>query len=481
VPSTRPHPQRTLLVLTLPALAYSLAQTMLVPAFPDIVGELHSSVSSVTWLLTSYLIAASVFTPLVGRLGDMHGKRRVLVLSVAAFAIGNTISAVAGSLSWIIVGRVVQGIAGGMFPLVFGILRDEFPPERVGSAIGLVSSTLGIGGGVGLLVGGSMVDALGYTSIFWLGAIVSAVSVVMIELLVPESPVRQPGRIDVLGALILSLALVLALLGVSQGATWGFRDPRTVLMILGGLTVLVFWIWVEARTNEPLVDLTTLRHPPVLITNLATLLVGFGMFGAYVLVPQLVEAPKSTGYGFGATATHAGLLMLPGSLAMLLFGPVSGSLGTKHGHRVSLALGALLTASGLGLLAAFHGSDAVILGEFLLMSTGIAFAFAAMPNLIVALVPVTQTGQATGFNAVVRSVGSSIGTQVTAVIVASTVTVRYATNRGFVTAFGLCAIVSFFAAVLAVLVPASRTAHIQVGEEMGAASLLPDPALSGDR
>jgi EmrB/QacA subfamily drug resistance transporter len=481
VPSTRPHPQRTLLVLTLPALAYSLAQTMLVPAFPDIVGELHSSVSSVTWLLTSYLIAASVFTPLVGRLGDMHGKRRVLVLSVAAFAIGNTISAVAGSLSWIIVGRVVQGIAGGMFPLVFGILRDEFPPERVGSAIGLVSSTLGIGGGVGLLVGGSMVDALGYTSIFWLGAIVSAVSVVMIELLVPESPVRQPGRIDVLGALILSLALVLALLGVSQGATWGFRDPRTVLMILGGLTVLVFWIWVEARTNEPLVDLTTLRHPPVLITNLATLLVGFGMFGAYVLVPQLVEAPKSTGYGFGATATHAGLLMLPGSLAMLLFGPVSGSLGTRHGHRVSLALGALLTASGLGLLAAFHGSDAVILGEFLLMSTGIAFAFAAMPNLIVALVPVTQTGQATGFNAVVRSVGSSIGTQVTAVIVASTVTVRYATNRGFVTAFGLCAIVSFFAAVLAVLVPASRTAHIQVGEEMGAASLLPDPALSGDR
>ncbi|MDX6218031.1 MAG: hypothetical protein QOG99_3615 [Frankiales bacterium] len=477
----RPHPQRTLLVLTLPTLAYSLAQTMLVPAFTDIVRELHSSASSVTWLLTSYLLAAAVFTPLVGRLGDMVGKRRMLVLSVAAFAVGNVISALAGDISWIIVGRVVQGIAGGMFPLVFGILRDEFPPEKVGSAIGFVSSTLGIGGGVGLLLGGAMVDALGYASIFWLGAIASAISVVSIQLLVPESPVRQPGRLDLPGALLLSVALVLSLVGVSQGRTWGFSDPRTLAMIVGGLVVLGFWFRVQSRTTEPLVDVTTLRRPPVLVTNLATLLVGFGMFGAYVLVPQLVEAPRTTGYGFGATATHAGLLMLPGSLAMLLFGPVSGMLGTRYGHRISLAFGALMTAVGLAMLAAFHGSDAAILSWFFLVSTGIAFAFSAMPNLIVAAVPMHQTGQATGFNAVVRSVGSSVGTQVTAVVVASSITAGFATDSGYTTAFVICAVVSGLAAVLAFLVPASRTAHVRVGEEMGAASLLPDPALAGDR
>jgi EmrB/QacA subfamily drug resistance transporter len=478
---TRPHPQRTLLVLTLPTLAYSLAQTMLVPAFTDIVRELHSSTTAVTWLLTSYLVAAAVFTPLVGRLGDMVGKRRMLVVSVGAFAVGNVVSALAGDIGWVIAGRVVQGVAGGMFPLVFGILRDEFPAEKVGGAIGFVSSTLGIGGGVGLLLGGAMVDALGYQSIFWLGAVASALSVVSIHFLVPESPTRQPGRLDVRGAVLLSLSLVVVLVGVSQGGSWGFTDPRTVGLMAGGLAVLVLWFFVQARTQEPLVDVTTLATRPVLLTNLATLLIGFGMFGAYVLVPQLVEAPVSTGYGFGATATHAGLLMLPGSLAMLVFGPVSGLLGTRFGHRVSLALGALLTSAGLALLAGFHGSDASILVWFFVLSTGIAFAFAAMPNLIVASVPMSQTGQATGFNAVVRSVGSSVGTQVTAVVVASTVTLGFASDAGYADAFVLCAVVTGLAAVLAVLVPSARTPHILVTEEMGAASLLPDPALAGDR
>jgi EmrB/QacA subfamily drug resistance transporter len=482
VASDRPHPQRTLLVLTLPALAYSLAQTMLVPAFTDLGRELHTSAENVTWLLTAYLVSAAVFTPLVGRLGDMVGKRKMLVVSVGAFAVGNVISAVGGSYALVLGGRVVQGIAGGMFPLVFGILRDEFPPERVGSAIGFVSSTLGIGGGVGLLLGGAMVDSLGYTSIFWLGAAASAVSVVAILLLVPESEIRVPGRIDLRGAALLSVGLVAGLLGVSQGPTWGWGDPRVLGLLLGGPLVVVLWVWVQRHTVEPLVDVRTLASRPVLLTNVATLLVGFGMFGAYVLVPQFVEAPRSTGYGFGGSATHAGLLMLPGSLCMFVFGPVSGILGTRYGHRVSLVLGAVLSAFGLGMLAAFHGSDLSVLAWFLVVTLGIAFAFAAMPNLIVAAVPTTQTGQATGFNAVVRSVGSSVGTQVTAVVVASSIAAGATLPRdsGYTTALALCAGVSLVAAVLALLVPDVRTPHVLAAEERGAASLLPDPALAAD-
>ncbi|MCU1601264.1 MAG: transporter [Frankiales bacterium] len=477
----RPHPQRTLLVLTLPALAYSLAQTMLVPAFGDLETELHHGPADITWVLTSYLVSAAVFTPLVGRLGDQVGKRRMLVLSVIAFAVGNVISALGGTYALVLGGRVVQGIAGGMFPLVFGILRDEFPPEKVGSAIGFVSSTLGIGGGVGLLLGGTMVDSLGYASVFWLGAIASAISVVMIQLLVPESPVRVPGRTDYRGALLLGLGLVAGLLGVSQGKPWGWSDPRVVSLLVAGPVLLVVWFLVQQRTREPLVDVSLLSHRPVLLTNLATLLVGFGMFGAYVLVPQIVEAPTSTGYGFGGSATHAGLLMLPGSLCMFFFGPVSGTLGTKHGHQVSLFLGAVLSATGLGLLAAFHGSDASILGFFTIVTLGIAFAFAAMPNLIVASVPPTQTGSATGFNAVVRSVGSSAGTQVTAVVVAATVVgSALPKDSGYVTALGICSGVSLLAAVLAFLVPSAKTPHVLVSEERGAASLLPDPALAAD-
>jgi EmrB/QacA subfamily drug resistance transporter len=480
---SHPSPRRTLLVLTLPALAFSLAQTMLVPAFPDIVRELRSSAADVTWLLTVYLVSAAVCTPLVGRLGDMVGKRRMLVVSVGCFAVGSVVSAVGGTYVVVLIGRVVQGVAGGMFPLVFGILRDELPPERVGSAIGFVSSTLGIGGGAGLLLGGAMVDALGYTSIFWLGAVASTISIVAIVLLVPESQNKVPGRTDLRGASVLAVGLVMGLLGVSEGPSWGWGSARVLGLLIGGPLVLAFWVWVQRRTAEPLVDIRTLSSRPVLLTNTATLLIGFGMFGAYVLVPQFVEAPVSTGYGFGGSATHAGLLMLPGSMCMLLFGPLSGSLGTRFGHQWSLVLGTSLCSLGLGLLAAFHGSNVDVLMYFTVLSAGIAFAFAAMPNLIVASVPSTQTGQATGFNAVVRSVGSSVGTQVTAVVVASSIAAGTTLphDSGYTTAFALCSGVSLLAAVLALVVPGSRTPHLDSGQERGAASLLPDPALAGDR
>jgi MFS family permease len=413
----------------------------------------------------------------------MVGKRRMLVVSVGCFAVGSVVSAVGGSYALVLTGRVVQGVAGGMFPLVFGILRDELRPERVGSAIGFVSSTLGIGGGVGLLLGGAMVDALGYTSIFWLGAVTSAISIVAILLLVPESPTRTPGRTDLRGAALLAAGLVTGLLGVSEGPAWGWGDGRVLAMLLAGPLVLAFWVWVQRRTAEPLVDIRTLSSKPVLLTNVATLLIGFGMFGGYVLVPQFVEAPVSTGYGFGGSATHAGLLMLPGSLCMLVLGPVSGSLGTRFGHQWALVLGAALSSAGLGLLAPFHGSDAEVLVCFTVLSAGIAVAFAAMPNLIVASVPATQTGQATGFNAVVRSVGSSVGTQVTAVVVASSIAAGATLphDSGYTTAFALCSGVSLLAAVLALVVPATRAPHVLQGQERGAASLLPDPALAGDR
>lgn len=483
-PSARPHPQRTLLVLAVPALSFSLAQTVLVPAFPDLVTELHSDVATVTWLLTGYLVAAAVFTPLVGRLGDMFGKRRMLVLSLVAFMVGNVLSALGTDVRVVIAGRVVQGIAGGVFPLIFGIIRDEFPRERVGGSVGLVSAMIGIGGGAGLLLGGALVDSLGYASIFWLGAALALVSVVTIAVLVPESPVRVPGRVDVKGALVLGLALLLVLVAVSEGRSWGWGSGRTLGVLAGGLLLLVLWVPLEARTPDPLVDVRMLARPAVLLTNLATLLVGFGMFGAYVLLPQLVEAPRSTGYGFGSNATHAGLLMLPGSLSMLVIGPMSGALGSRFGHRVSLGLGGLVSAAGLALLAAFHGSGLAALGWYLVVSIGIGFAFAAMPNLILMAVPSEQTGQATGFNAVVRSVGSSVGTQVTAVIVVSSAAPGslVPAEGGYVSAFVLCAVVTTVAAVIALLVPRPKgSGHVRVGDEMGAASLLPEPAFAGDR
>jgi EmrB/QacA subfamily drug resistance transporter len=479
----RPHPMRSLLILAVPALAFALAQTTIVPALGDLKTELHTDASGVAWTLTGYLLAAAIFTPLFGRLGDMFGKRRMLVLSLIAFAAGCVVSALGSSLELVVAGRVLQGVGGGIFPLCFGIIRDEFPRERVGQSIGLISATLGIGGGFGLVIGGLLVDHASYHWIFWLGAAMSAVAAVAIELFIPESPVRTPGRVDIRGAAVLGVGLTLPMLAIARANDWGWGSTRTLVLIAAGLLILVAWVALERRTDSPLADVTVLSRPPVMMTNIATLLVGFGMFGSFMLIPQLAESPSSTGYGFGLSATSAGLLMLPSSLAMLVVGPFSGVLGARLGNKVPLALGGLTTSIGLLLMSLMHGSQLEIIVFNTIASIGIGLAYAAMPNLIVDAVPREQTGEATGFNAVVRSVGSSLGAQITAAVLAGSVLASSGlpSDDGYTTAFLISAGVALVAALTAAAIPRSGHAHISVPAEIGAAAPLAEPAYAVER
>jgi MFS family permease len=352
----RPHPLRSLLILSLAALAFALAQTTLIPALTELAKSLHTDASGVAWTVTGYLLSAAVCTPVFGRLGDMFGKRRLLVVALGLFGLGSVVSALGTSLEVVVAGRVLQGAGGGIFPLCFGIIRDEFPRERVASSIGLISATFGIGGGAGLILGGLITDHASYHWIFWLGAITAAIAAVAIEIWVPESPVRTPGRVDIRGAVVLGLGLTAPLLAIARANEWGWGDARTLGLFAAGAVILSAWVVLQKRTPEPLVDIEMLRRPPVLMTNIATILVGFGMFGSFILIPQLAEAPESTGYGFGLDATGAGLLMVPGALVMLVAGPLSGVLGTRYGSRVPLALGAIITSCGLTLMALAHGT-----------------------------------------------------------------------------------------------------------------------------
>lgn len=474
----RQHATRTLLILGLAALAFALAQTTLIPAIPQLMRDLHTDASGIAWTITGYLVAAAVFTPVVGRLGDIYGKRRLLVVSLVAFAAGSVVAALATTVWLVIVGRVIQGIGGGIFPLCFAIIRDEFPRERVAQGIGLMSAIAGIGGGLGMVLGGLLVDHVSYHWIFWLGAAMGAAAAVAAALFIPESPIRTPGRVDVRGALVLGVGLVLPLIAISQANTVGWGTARTLGLIGTGVAVLAFWVVLERRTAEPLADIAMLAKPPVLITNLATLLVGFGMFGSFILIPTLAEAPTSTGYGFGLDATHAGLVLLPGSLAMLAFGPLSGLVGARLGNKVPLTIGGLATATGLGLLAVGHGSQAQVTLFAVVMSSGIGLAFAAMPNLIIEAVPPHQTGEATGINALVRSVGSSLGSQVSASVLASGAA-GAPTDSGFTHAFAVSAVVAVCASAVAVFIPRGKGhVHEPALDEIGAASPLGDPAYS---
>jgi EmrB/QacA subfamily drug resistance transporter len=469
---------RSLLILSTAALAFALAQTTLIPALGDLKTQLHTDSSGVAWTLTGYLIAAAIFTPLFGRLGDMFGKRRMLVLSLGAFVVGSIVAGLGNSLETVVLGRVLQGVGGGIFPLCFGIIRDEFPRERVGQSIGLISATLGIGGGLGLVIGGLLVDHASYHWIFWLSAVMSAAAAVAIFLYIPESPDRTPGKVDLRGAAVLGVGLVLPMVAISRANTWGWGAPKTLLLLAAGLAVLAAWVQLQRKTREPLADVTVLASPPVLMTNIATLFVGFGMFGSYILIPQLAEAAKSTGYGFGLSATAAGVLMLPSALAMLFVGPISGILGAKLGNKVPLTLGGLTTGAGMVLMGFMHGSVAEILVFNTITSIGVGLAYAAMPNLIVDAVPRHQTGQATGFNAVVRSVGSSLGSQVTAAILAGSVlgSTGLPSDSGYTAAFVISGVVALIAGVAAVAIPRTSHGHLPVGSEIAAAAPLGEPA-----
>ncbi len=453
----RQSPTRTLLILGSGTLAFVLAQTTVIPALSDLQRELGASANGIAWMVTAYLLVASIATPIFGRLGDMFGKERFLSLSLAAFAAGSAVCALSDSLGLMIVGRGLQGLGGGVFPLAFGIIRDEFPAHRVPTGIAMLGAIAAIGSGIGLPLGGILVDGPGYHWIFWVAAIMGVLATITTHLFVPESPVRRPGRIDLPGAGILGVGLAALLVGISRGADWGWGSGRTLGLIAAGLVVLALFGLFERRTREPLINMSTFARRPVLTTNISTLLIGSAMIGTFVLVPMLAQLPKGGEVGFGLSATEAGLLLAPGSLFMLFVAPIVGRVGERSGSKAPFFAGCLLTAGALTGLAFAHGSVALVILWCCLMSAGIGSAFAAIPNLIVVAVDPHETGESTGTNTVVRNIGSAVGAQVAGTVIASHVAAHgLPADNGFVIAFLVGAAGAAVAAVSVLFIPAAR-------------------------
>jgi EmrB/QacA subfamily drug resistance transporter len=457
----RSSPSLTLAVLSLGAIAYSLLQSLVAPALPDIQEATGASASAVSWILTSYLLAASVATPILGRLGDIHGKERVLFWVLVALAVGTLLSAIASSLPLLIAGRVIQGAAGGIFPLAFSILRDEFPRERVAGAIGMMSSLLGIGGGLGVVLAGVIVDNLSYHWLFWIPLVAIVLSAALTWRYVPESPVRAPGRINWTGAVLLSAGLSLLLLGVSQASDWGWGSPKTLAMIVVALLVLAAWIRNETSTAEPLVDMRMMRIRGVWTTNVAALMVGVGLYTSFILIPQFVQEPTSTGYGFGSSVTAAGVFLLPSTIAMLVVGQFTGPIERRFGARASLVAGCVVTAASYVILAVAHTEHWEVYLASALLGVGLGLSFAALANLIVAAVRQDQTGIATGMNTVMRTIGGAVGAQLAGTILAGGVVAATAlpSEGAYTAGFLMCAGALVLAVVVSLLIPGRASAR----------------------
>jgi MFS family permease len=435
-------------------------QTLVIPLIPSLPTILNTDAADASWVITVTLLAAAVIMPVSGRLGDLYGKRLILLISVGVLVAGSVVSAMAGSLLPMVVGRGLQGCAMGVIPLGISIMRDILPIERVGSAIAMMSATLGVGGAVGLPVSAVIAQSSSWRVLFWLSAGLGAACLALLWIVVPDSKVRAPGRFDALGALGLATGLICLLLPITKGSAWGWTSGATLGLFAASVVVLVLWGFYQLRVRYPLVDLRVSSRRPVLFTNVASVLVGFAMLTFSLVLPQLLQAPTATGYGLGQSMVAAGLWMAPGGLVMMALSPVSAGLTRRRGPRTSLMVGVAVIAIGyLVSTVLLHNAFEAMLAS-VVVSAGVGIAYAAMPGLIMSSVPLHETASANGLNSLMRSVGTSISSAVMAMLLAHmTITVGPMTVPsldGFRVAFLIAAGAALVGLVVAALVPRVR-------------------------
>ena len=451
----RVHHQVTFAVLALGVAAYALLQSLVIPVLTTVQHELHTSQGTATWVLTAYLLSASIMT----------GKKRVFVATLIALAVGSLLAALAPSIGVLIVARVIQGIAGGMIPVAFGIIRDEFPARKVTGAVGILASLTAVGAGLGIVLAGPIVNLLGYHWLFWLPMILTVIAAVSAVAFVPESPVRTPGRISWLPAVLLSAWLVALLVALSEAPSWGWGSGAVIGLLAGAVVLAAAWVITELRAATPLIDMQMMRLTAVWTNNLVALLIGVGMYATFAFLPEFVQTPSVAGYGFGASITRSGLMLLPSAITMFGVGMFAGRLAARLGGKVLVVAGCLIGCVAMSLLAFAHQQQWEIYLASAIMGIGFGLVFSAMSALVVAAVPPSQTGVASGMNANIRTIGGSIGAAVMASIVTSQLGPSgLPKEAGYTIGFAAMAGGLVLAALAGLLIPSARRLRPVAGE-----------------
>ena len=405
-------------VLAFSGIVVAVMQTLLVPVIKDLPTLLNTAPGNATWVMTATLLAGAVSTPIMGRLGDLYGKRRMLLSSLAVMVIGSLVCGFTDDLLTMIVGRALQGFAMGAIPLGIGIMRDELPRERLGSAMALMSSSIGVGGGLALPAAALVAQHADWHALFFAAAGLGVLSMLLTALVVPETKVRARGRFDVAGAIGLSAGLVALLLPITKGSDWGWGSPLTLGMFGLAAVILVLWGVMELRIPDPLVDLRTSARREVLLTNLASITVGVAFYAISLVLPQLLQLPTSTGYGLGQSMVVAGLCVAPLGLTMMLVAPLYARLAARRGPKITLLLGMLVIAIGYGAGIGLMNAPWQTVIIAVTVGAGIGLAYSSLPALIIGAVDPSETGAANGLNTLMRSIGTSVSSAVIGMVLA---------------------------------------------------------------
>lgn len=454
------NPNALVVVLAFSGIAVSLMQTLVIPLIAELPRLLGASIADTSWVITATLLASAVSIPIAGRLGDMYGKRHLLLVSLGLLVVGSVVCGLSDSLVPMILGRVLQGMAAGVIPLGISLMRDQLPAERLGSATALMSASLGVGGALGLPAAAILAESTDWHVLFWTSAALGVVAVGLVLRFVLPSAEPPGGRFDLVGAAGLSTVLVCVLLAISKGADWGWTSWITGGLFLGAIGVALLWGWWELRVEQPLVDLRTTARHQVLLTNLASIAFGFAMFAMSLVVPQVVQLPVASGHGFGQSMVVVGLVMAPSGLVMMAMAPVSARISRKRGPKATLMLGAVVVAVGYGLGIVLMSALWQLVLVTAVIGCGIGLAYGAMPTLVMASVPVSETAAANSLNTLMRSIGTSTASALSGAILAQ-LTMRLGTTTipsaaGFRTVLAVAVGAALIALLLAALLRGGR-------------------------
>ncbi|WP_051265485.1 MFS transporter [Nakamurella lactea] len=471
--ASAPATGRIVGVLAFAGIVAAIMQTLVVPLLGNLPEMLNTTASNATWVVTATLLTAAVATPTAGRLGDMFGKRRILLLCTVPLIIGSVVCALSSGLLPMIVGRGLQGLGMGVVPLGISLMRDVVPAEKLGSSVAVMSASLGVGGALGLPFAAIVAQNTSWRVLFWVAAGLSVVVAILVSSLVPAGrKAETSSRFDLVGAIGIGIALVALLLGISKGSDWGWGSATTLVMLIGSVAVLLAWGWWELRTKDPLVDLRVTARPQVLLTNVASILIGFSMYAQSLVIPQLLQLPAATGYGLGQSMIQMGLWMAPAGLMMMLVAPVGAKLSAAKGPKVTLIVGGLVIAVGYAISMPLLGSTLGLLVVTLICGTGTGFAYGSMPALIMGAVPLSETASANSFNTLMRSIGTSFAAAVIGVLLAQMTTdfggTSLPSEAGFRTVLLIGAGVALLAAAVTSLIPARQQASVTAPQRAGA-------------
>ena len=427
---------KLLIILSCTATMVMYAETMLIPAIPTLIHDFDVTYGLSSWLLTAYLVSGAVMTPIVGKLSDVYGRKRILLIVMAVYAIGVSCAGFSNDIYVMIIARAIQGVGMSMFPIAFSIIRDQFPREKVSIAQGIITSMFATGAVIGLSIGGIIIEHFGWRMTFFTIIPISIILIVVISKFVhlkdnntneaetnnltsaskllenkegaekmKKDREQLKVQIDIKGSILLAVTITSFLLAITLLQSTSVNDEKDVNSIndigifynflstyetilpflITGIISLILFIYIEKQARFPLIDFKIFLSPPILLSSIIIMIVGLSMFMVFQTIPILVQSPEPI--GFGENAINTGKIQLPFAIVLLIFGPTSGYIISKLGSIKPIIFGSILTTAGFVIILLFNSSELWISAGLAILSAGLSLAAVGAMNVVILAVP----------------------------------------------------------------------------------------------